>query len=134
MRKRTVPPARRRYEAAHPTVTARVPAAVKAAIEQAAVVEGLSVSAWIQAQAAGHGTPVNEAYAAGQALGERGGFLAGWLVAQWQRAAHRQYDPQQIRRLLQEDPALQASTVATCERHQYGPAWARWWASQRSSR
>ena len=77
MAKRKVPPARLRYEAAHPSLTVRVPAAVKARIGELAKAEGLSVSEWVQAVAAEHQTDPAEAYRRGHDEGYAKGREAG---------------------------------------------------------
>ncbi len=112
MPKRSTPPARRRYEAAHPTVTARVPAAVKTTLQTRLAAEGLTFSEWVQAQVAEHTPDLTAAYEhgrqAGQAAGEtvgynRGqadgvrqgrtaGFRAGILASELLHAEGRHYD------------------------------------------
>lgn len=81
MAKRTVAPSRRRYEAAHPSLTVRVPTAVKARVAELAKAEGLSVSEWVQAVAAGHEADPAEAYRRGHdegfAKGREGGMAEG---------------------------------------------------------
>ncbi len=112
MPKRTIPPSRRRYEAAHPTVTARLPAAVKATLQAHLVADGLTFSEWVQAAVAGYTPDVTAAYergrqaghAAGQTagyargqadgvrLGRAGGFRAGILASELLHADGRHYD------------------------------------------
>jgi len=65
MIKHSKPPARQRYEAAHPTLTVWIPADVKTAIVLAAHAEGLSIGEWLQAQVAAHVTDVATAYQRG---------------------------------------------------------------------
>jgi len=71
-------PSRVRYEAEHPSLTVRVPAEVKAKIQQAADAEGLSVSEWVQAMAARHTPDVTAAYEKGRAAGRTEGEKAGY--------------------------------------------------------
>lgn len=63
---RRKPPARLRYEAEHPSLTVRVRAEVKAKVLGAAQAEGLSVSEWVQAMAAGHAAKAADAYRRGE--------------------------------------------------------------------
>lgn len=78
MSNRKVPPSRRRYEEAHPSLTVRVPAEVKVKVQACARAEGLSVSEWVQAQAAGHNADAAETYRRGLEEGERSGEARGY--------------------------------------------------------
>ena len=95
MPKRSAPPARRRYEAAHPTVTARVPAAVKTTLHARLAADGLTFSEWVQAQVAQATPDLTAAYErgrqAGQAAGETAGYARGQAdgVRQGRAAAFR---------------------------------------------
>lgn len=60
-------PSRMRYEAAHPTLTARVPAKVKAELETVLDSEGTTFSEWVRQQAAGASAVRREEDAARQA-------------------------------------------------------------------
>jgi hypothetical protein len=127
--KRTIPPSRRRYEAAHPTVTARIPAAVKTALQARLAAEGLTFSEWVQAAVAGYTPDLTAAYnrghaagvqagertgyARGQAAGERqaltAGFRAGVLAAELLRTAgHSHYDAASVARLVLAQPGQPA--------------------------
>ena len=128
MAKRTIPPSRRRYEAAHPTVTARLPAAVKTALQARLVAEGLTFSEWVQAAVAGYTPDVTAAYERGQAAGmtageatgydrghaagERGGlaagFRAGVIADELLRTAGSHYDAASVARLVLAQPGQQA--------------------------
>ena len=55
-------PSRARYEAEHPSLTVRVPVEVEAQVQAAAQAQGLSVSEWVQALAAGHTAKLSQAY------------------------------------------------------------------------
>ena len=74
--KRQKAPSRQRYEAEHPSLTVRVPAEVKAKITEAAKAEGLSVSEWVQAMAAGHAPDATAAYRRGLDAGREQGAAA----------------------------------------------------------
>lgn len=128
MRKRTVPPARRRYEAAHPTVTARVPATVKTVLQARLTADGLTFSEWVQAQvaqappdptaayqrgrAAGHAAGEAAGYPRGVTDGERqgsaAGFRAGVLAAELAHAEHRHYDAAAVVRRVLDEPGQRA--------------------------
>lgn len=128
MRKRTVPPARRRYEAAHPTVTARVPAAVKATLHARLAADGLTFSEWVQAQVAEASPDLIAAYehgrqagysagetagyqrglAAGVQQGTVAGFRAGVLAAELVRPAARHYDPGAVADRVLAEPGQRA--------------------------
>ena len=69
-------PSRIRYEAEHPSLTVRIPGEVKAKIMATAQAEGLSVSEWVQAVAAGHATDAADAYARALAVGRLQGLTA----------------------------------------------------------
>lgn len=97
MAKRKVPPSRTRYEAAHPTLTVRIPVAVKTTIQQAAAANGLSVSEWLQAQVAGHVTKTAQAYQQGVQHGQQSGVYAGWLMAMWAQEKGLSFNPPAIR-------------------------------------
>ena len=136
------PPSRQRYEAAHPTLTARVPAAVKARLQAALAAEGLTFSEWIQAQVAGHVGEVAAAYNAGRAVGtaagdaagyRRGyadgaawaaavGFRAGLTVATWAHARGRTYHVPTLWDRLRADPAA-PDVVAGLIPSEYQPLW-----------
>ena len=75
---RRKPPSRLRYEAAHPSLTVRIPAEVKAAVLAAAQAEDLSVSEWVQAVAAGHAAEAADAYRRGVEAGLQEGEATGY--------------------------------------------------------
>ena len=75
---RRKPPSRLRYEAEHPSLTVRVPAEVKAKVLAAAQAEGLSVSEWVQAMAAGHAAKAADAYRRGEDAGREKGEAEGY--------------------------------------------------------
>jgi flagellar biosynthesis/type III secretory pathway protein FliH len=75
---RRKPPSRLRYEAEHPSLTVRIPAEVKAKVLAAAQAEGLSVSEWVQAMAAGHAAKAADAYRRGQEAGRQEGDAEGY--------------------------------------------------------
>lgn len=106
MTKRKIPPARQRYEAAHPTLTVRIPAEVRTTLQQAAEAEGLSVSEWLQAQVAGHVSDVAQAYQSGIDHGRRAGMYAGLLMALWAQQNGQHHDPVRIVRYLADHPDL----------------------------
>lgn len=128
MAKRTIPPSRRRYEAAHPTVTARLPAAVKTALQARLVAEGLTFSEWVQAAVAGYTPDLPAAYDRGHAAGvtagaatgyERGradgervgaaaGFRAGVIADELLRTAGSHYDAASVARLVVAQPGQRA--------------------------
>ncbi len=83
MRRKTSP-ARLRYEAARPTVTARIPAEVKARLDAVLQPEGVTFSAWVEAQAVGAAAQHDQTEAAARAAGYREGLA---------RAARRAADP-----------------------------------------
>lgn len=79
-------PSRMRYEAAHPTITARVPAEVKVALDAALAAEGRTFSEWVRQQVAGASAVRREedvvrqaGYAAGLAEG-RAQARAAYLI------------------------------------------------------
>ena len=118
------PPSRLRYEKEHPSLTVRVPAAVKAAELAAAQAEDPSVSEWVQAMAAGHAAKAADAYRRGQEVGKtegeaagyqrgraegeqvagKAGFRAGVLASSFAAEDGRSYDPATLARRLLEDP------------------------------
>jgi flagellar biosynthesis/type III secretory pathway protein FliH len=138
------PPSRRRYEAAHPSLTVRVPAAVKAQVQAAAAAEGLSVSEWVQAMAAGHTPDVTAAYEKGRAVGQQAGAAAGYqrgrlegepitsiagfragLLASLFAADHdRAYDAATVAQRVVADPAQRAIVDRLLPAH-YQADWAR---------
>lgn len=77
MAKQKTPPSRQRYEEANPSLTVRVPAAVKTRVGELARAQGLSVSEWVQAAAAGHEADPVEAYRRGRGEGYAEGERAG---------------------------------------------------------
>ena len=77
-------PSRVRYESAHPTLTARVPAEVKAQLEAALAAERTSFSEWVRRQAAGS-TEARRDDAALRAAGYAAGLADGRAQA---RAAY----------------------------------------------
>jgi hypothetical protein len=125
---RRKPPSRLRYEAEHPSLTVRIPAEVKAKVLAAAQAEGLSVSEWVQAMAAGHAAKAADAYrrghdagreegdaegyrrgrAEGEQLGGVAGFRAGLLTSIFAAAHGRSYDPATIARRLAQHPDQRA--------------------------
>lgn len=137
-------PSRVRYETAHPSLTVRVPAAVKAQVQAAAAAEGLSVSEWVQAMAASHTPDVTAAYEQGRAAGrtegeaagyQRGrtegeqvgglaGFRAGLLASLFAAAHDRGYDATTIAQRVVEN-SEQRVIVERVLPEQYRPNWAR---------
>ena len=125
---RRKPPSRLRYEAEHPSLTVRVPAEVKAKVLAAAQAEGLSVSEWVQAMAAGHAAKAADAYrrgedagrekgeaegyqrgrAEGEQLGGIAGFRAGLLTSIFAAEHGRQYNATTIAQRLAEHPDQRA--------------------------
>ena len=131
MPKHSQPPARQRYEADHPTLTVRIPLAVKTAIIQAAEADGLSVSEWLQAQVAGHVTDVATAYQRGLTSGRRAGWMAGILSAQYVHATGRTYNRDAIRRALAADASLAHCVQEICTAQGQPGAWDAVFARQR---
>ena len=74
---RKASPARQRYEAARPTVTARVSAEVKARLDAVLQAQGLTFSAWVAAQAVGVANRHERANAVARAAGYREGLAEG---------------------------------------------------------
>jgi hypothetical protein len=77
MRRRKITPAREQYEAAFPTVTARVPAEVKQKLDTVLASQGLNFSEWVQAHVAEAALGHEQAAAAGRAAGYREGLAEG---------------------------------------------------------
>ncbi len=75
--RRKASPARQRYEAARPTVTARIPAEVKARLDAVLQAEGVTFSAWVEAQAVGAAAQQAQAETAARAAGYREGLAEG---------------------------------------------------------
>ena len=74
---RHCPPSRIRYEAAHPTVTARVSAEVRAKLDAVLVADGRSFSEWLQAQVGDVTDQREQAMASGHEAGHREGLADG---------------------------------------------------------
>ncbi len=124
MPKRKVTPRRQEYEAAFPTVTGRIPAAVKEKLAEVLRAEDLNFSEWVQARVAGstaqstavyrRGQTEGEAagYQRGRAEGERAGadagFLAGLLVSTFAAEHGRHYRSEAAARRLSEHPEPRA--------------------------
>lgn len=137
-------PSRVRYEAAHPSLTVRVPAEVKAQVQAAAAAEGLSVSEWVQAMAASHTPDVTAAYEKGRAAGHKegdaagyprgraegeaaagvAGFRAGLLTSCFAADHDRAYDAATVAQRVIADPAERAIVDRLLPAH-YQPDWAR---------
>jgi len=66
-----------RYEAAHPTVTARIPAKAKRTLDALLKADGLSFSEWVQARVAGAADTRHQAMAEGRQAGYRDGLAEG---------------------------------------------------------
>lgn len=133
-------PSRVRYETAHPSLTVRVPAAVKAQVQAAAAAEGLSLSEWVQAMAASHTPDVTAAYEQGRAAGrtegeaagyQRGrtegeqvgglaGFRSGLLASLFAAAHDRGYDATTIAQRVIEDPVQRAIVERVLPAHYQG--------------
>ena len=77
--------ARQRYEAARPTITARVPVEVKARLDALLEAEGVTFSAWVEAQAVRAAAQHEQVEAAARAAGYREGLGEGRAQA---RAAY----------------------------------------------
>ncbi len=125
---RRKPPSRLRYEAEHPSLTVRIPAEVKAKVLAAAQAEGLSLSEWVQAMAAGHAAKAADAYrrgeeagrrqgdaegyargrAEGEQLGGAAGLRAGLLASSFAAEHGRSYDAAAVARALVEHPGQDA--------------------------
>ncbi len=78
MAKRKISARRKEYETAFPTVTARIPAAVKEKLAEVLRAEGLNFSEWVQVRVAGSGAQATAAYQRGKAEGEKAGEAAGY--------------------------------------------------------
>jgi len=135
-------PSRVRYEADHPNLTVRVPAAVKAKIQAAAQAEGLSVSAWVQALVAGHAADAAAAYERGRAdgyaaghtagfrqgreegeqAGRWGGWAAGLLEADFLAARGKAVDPGAVAQYLAQHPEQRAVVEAMLRERGYAAA------------
>ena len=81
-------PSRMRYEAEHPTLTARVPAKLKVSLDAALTAEGITFSEWVRGRAAGDAAVRHEegairqaAYAAGLAEGRSQGRAACVIIS-----------------------------------------------------
>ncbi len=79
---RRKPPSRLRYEAEHPSLTVRVSMETKTKVLAAAKAQGLSVSEWVQAMAAGQPARAADAYRRGQEDGRKAGEASGYLRGQ----------------------------------------------------
>ena len=77
MPRRRLTPARQQYEAAFPTLTARVPSEVKDKLTTVLQAQGLNFSEWVQAQAAGAALGHEQATATGRVAGFRAGLSEG---------------------------------------------------------
>lgn len=138
MPKRKTPPSRQRYEAAHPSLTVRVPAAVKARVGALARAQELSVSEWVQAAAAehewdpadayrrgrdegyadGHKAGAAEGRRAGLMVGARAGARAGILLDVLVRKDGREFDVAALADKLAADD--EGPQIATAVARQYG--------------
>ena len=112
-------PSRLRYEAEHPTLTARVPAEVKAAL----TAEGITFSEWVRGRAAGDAAVRHEegairqaAYAAGLAEGRSQGRAAYVIISA--AMLWKQYGEQ----LGTTDDSWIDRRAAECARNLRGPA------------
>jgi flagellar biosynthesis/type III secretory pathway protein FliH len=76
--RRKVTARRQQYEAAFPTVTARVPAEVRERLLAALKAEGLTFSEWVQARVADSAPQLAAAYERGLAVGRQDGEAAGY--------------------------------------------------------
>lgn len=77
MPRRKVSPRRQEYEAAFPTVTARLPAAVKEKLAEVLRAEDLNFSEWVQARLAGSAAQSTAVYQRGRREGEATGYQRG---------------------------------------------------------
>jgi len=71
-------PQRQAYEAQFPTVTGRIPAAVKEKLAEILHAEDLNFSEWVQARVAGSGAQATAAYRRGRDKGQKDGEAAGY--------------------------------------------------------
>ena len=78
MSKRKISPRRQEYEAEFPTVTGRIPAAVKEKLAEILRAEDLNFSEWVQARVAGSGAQATAAYRRGRTEGQKAGEAAGY--------------------------------------------------------
>ncbi len=128
MPRRKISARRQEYEAAFPTVTGRIPAAVKEKLAEILRAEDLNFSEWVQARVAGSGAQTSAAYSRGERAGreqgevqgyQRGrtegaqaagaaGFRAGLLASIFAAEHRRRYDPATIARRLLERPDQRA--------------------------
>lgn len=128
MPKRKISPRRREYETAFPTITARIPAAVKEKLAEVLRAEDLNFSEWVQAQVAGSGAQATAAYQRGRTEGEKAGeaegyrrgraegeqvggaagFRAGLLAHAFANEHGRRYHAATIARYLAEHPEQRA--------------------------
>lgn len=139
------PPSRLRYEAEHPTLTARVPTEVRDKLQAALAAEGLNFSEWVQAQVAGHVADAaamyekgrSAGYTAGEKAGYRkgrqdgatvgqwGGFVAGLLEARFRERKGQAIDPDGLARHLLKHPEQRAVAEAVLKDRDYGQELAR---------
>lgn len=138
MPKRKAPPSRQRYEQGHPSLTVRLPAAVKERVAELARAQGLSVSEWVQAAAAEHEADPADAYRrgrddgyadghkagaaegrrAGLAVGARAGARTGILLDVLARKDGREFDVTAVaHKLAADEEGLQ---IAAAVARQYG--------------
>jgi flagellar biosynthesis/type III secretory pathway protein FliH len=138
--KRKVTARRQQYEAAFPTVTARIPAEVRQRLLAALKAEGLHFSEWVQARVAGSAPQLAAAHERGRALGrkegeaagsERGvqvaglaGFRAGLLASAFAAEHGRSYHALTVARRLLEHPDGRAIAEALIPTD-YRKDWAR---------
>lgn len=121
-------PRRQEYEAAFPTVTGRIPAAVKEKLAEVLRAEDLNFSEWVQARVAGSAPQTTAAYRRGRTAGQKegqatgyqrgraegedvagiAGFRAGLLTAAFAADHDRHYPPEAVARRLVEHPEQRA--------------------------
>ena len=78
MPRRKISARRQEYEAAFPTVTGRIPAAVKEKLAEILRAEDLNFSEWVQARVAGSGAQTTAAYSRGEQAGREQGEVQGY--------------------------------------------------------
>jgi len=122
---RPKPPARRRYEAAHPCVTVRVPAEVLQDLRAGAAAAGLSVSAWVAALVRQGEAARRRASEAERREAVRTGFHAGLLAATLAHAEGRRYHPRILLKRLEEQPPELVALAEQLVLRDLRPAWER---------
>lgn len=88
---RRKPPSRLRYEAAHPSLTVRIPTEVRAKVLAAAQAEGLSVGEWVAKVGSGEADSYERGRADGERLGGIAGFRAGLIASAFAVAKGKGY-------------------------------------------